>query len=384
MKKKICIVVAPSFVLYILYRNQMAYLQENGFEVTAIASPGEEHQLLRDQGIKTYEISIIREPSILQDLKSLAKLFWHFATHRYDIVHVSTPKAALLASIAARLTFHQNVIYTIRGRAYENFEGLKLKVFEFLECISCTLASEVISISKELGNDIVNKRLCPSRKMNIIGSGSGNGVDLNIFTPNKTLDYEARNLREKLGIPSDALVILSMGRIRREKGINELVRVFEKISEVEENVHLILQGHYEDVDPLCDDVMKTIKTRANIHHIHFNRNANVTYAASDILAFPSHREGFGNVALEASAMLLPIVSYNVIGCRESVSHNISGFLVEKENENDLFNKLLLLINDKNLRYKMGKMGRKRIEAEFKSEVVWNGLIEFYNQLKQRK
>ena len=216
--------------------------------------------------------------------------------------------------------------------------------------------------------------------MNIIGSGSGNGVDLNIFTRNKTLDYEARNLRKKLGISSDALVILSMGRIRREKGINELVRVFEKISEVEENVHLILQGHYEDVDPLCDDVMKTIKTRANIHHIHFNRSANVTYAASDILAFPSHREGFGNVALEASAMLLPIVSYNVIGCRESVSHNISGFLVEKENENDLFNKLLLLINDKNLRDKMGKMGRKRIEAEFKSEVVWDGLIEFYNQL----
>jgi glycosyltransferase involved in cell wall biosynthesis len=362
----------------------MAYLQENGFEVTALASPGEEHQLLRDQGIKTYEISITREPSILQDLKSLTKLFLHFTTHRYDIVHVSTPKAALIASIAARLSFHQNVLYTVRGRAYENFVGLKLKVFEFLERITCTLASEVISISKELGNDIVNKRLCPSRKMNIIGSGSGNGVDLNIFTPNKTLNYEARNLREKLGIPTDALIILSMGRIRREKGINELVRVFEKISEVKKNVHLVLQGHYEDVDPLCDDVMETIKTRVNIHHIHFNRSANVAYAASDILAFPSHREGFGNVALEASAMLLPIVSYDVIGCRESVSHNVSGFLVEKENENDLFNKLLLLINDKNLRDKMGKMGRKRIEAEFKSEVVWDGLIEFYNQLVQRK
>lgn len=380
MKKRICIVVAPSFVLYTLYRNQMVYLQENGFEVTAIASPGEEHQWLKNQGIKTYEISITREPSILRDLKSLTKLFLHFVTHRYDIVHVSTPKASLLASFAARLAFKRKVLYTLRGRAYENFAGRKLQAFECLERITCTLSTAVISISKEIGADIVNKKLCPISKMNVIGSGSGNGVDLNVFTRKEAVTNEAAMLRERLGISLDAIVILSIGRIRREKGINELVRVFEKMTQERKDIHLILQGDYEDIDPLYEDVIHSIRNCPNIHHITFNRQAEVAYAAADILAFPSHREGFGNVALEASAMKLPIVSCNVIGCRESVANNVSGILVEKENENELHDALLLLINDKNLRIKMGETGRNRIEREFKSEVVWDGLIDFYNQL----
>jgi glycosyltransferase involved in cell wall biosynthesis len=378
VKRKICIIVGPAFVLYILYRNQMSYLQENGFDITAIASAGEEHQWLRDQNIKTFEIPIIREPSFLRDIISLFKLILHFTFHRYDIVHVSTPKASLLGSIAARLTFHNTVIYTLRGRAYENYSGIKLKIFEKFEWLTCKLATKVISISKEMGADVVQKKLCPQTKMNVIGSGSSNGVDLNVFTRTPELIQVGIELRKKANIPENALIILSVGRIRSEKGINELVRVFNKIITKRDDIYLVLQGHYEEVDPLDDDVNETIESCAKIHHIHFNKNVSVAYAAADILAFPSHREGFGNVAIEASAMELPIVSYDVVGCRESVSDQVSGVLVEKENEHELYDALLLLINDKALREKMGKMGRERVEREFKSEVVWDGLIKFYN------
>lgn len=376
MKKiKICIIITDPINLFSLYRDQFKYLEAHGFDVTAIASTGMEHELLQKEGIKTKAIFMKKQPAPISDLVSSLKLIIFLIFHRFDIISISTPKASLLGGIAAFLTFHKNIIYTIRGRAYEHKKGIELKFYQTIEKFLCTISKKVFCISHELRDDFIQKKICKREKIFVIGAGSSNGVDLKRFTHTSELKQKALKLRKKLHIDESDVVILYSGRIRKDKGINELVLAFNKFKE--DSVHLVLQGKFEEIDPLDDSVMEIIKTHKRIHICEWGQMIEKYFEMADIFAFPSHREGFGNVAIEASAMGKPVVGFNVIGVRESIEDQVSGILVENINSEEYYLVLKKLVDNKNLREKLGLDGRKRIEKKFDSLYIWNELVNVY-------
>jgi len=379
-KKKICIVIGSAMNLNSLYKDQFKFLMDNGYEVTGIAPAGEEHNWLRQDGVKTKVIHLKRPPSPLHDLWSLLQLSWFFIFNRFDIVSISTPKASLIGALAASLTFQKKIMYTLRGRAYEMETGWKRKFYEAIEKFVCSVSAKVFCISHELKEDVVKRGICKKEKIFVIGSGSSNGVDLQRFNLSPKNMEKGNEEREKLGLREKDLLILYSGRIRKDKGINELVIAFNSLALTHENVFLLIQGKYDHFDSLTDEVMELINTHPRIFQEGWKRNIENFYAAADIFAFPSHREGFGNVALEASAMELPVIGFDVIGCRESIKDGVSGILMNEISAGQLEKGLLKLIKEPALRKELGEKGRYRIENEFESKIIWEELLNTYNQL----
>ena len=379
-KIKLCVVVTDPMNLWSLYREQFLYLQKNGFEITAIASSGVEHDKLKKMGVDSVSIDMQRAPSPFKDFISLLKLIKFFTLNRFDIVSVSTPKASLLASLAAFFTFQKNIIFTIRGRAYENKKGLSKKIFENIDKLICKLSDSVFSISHEIKDDFISKGLCKENKIFVIGSGSSNGVDLRKFTKTEDIIRKANSEKKALGINNDELCILYSGRIRKDKGIEELVNAFLLLEKEFDNIFMLIQGKEDSVDKINDNILNIINRHSKIYRADWSYEVENYFAMADIFAFPSYREGFGNVAIEASAMELPVVAFDVVGCRESIIDRKTGLLSKPFDVNDLYKNLKLLVEDKKLRDDLGQNGRGRVEKEFNSFYIWNELIKKYKEL----
>ncbi len=377
---RLCVAVQPSADLTLLYGKRWQYLMDQGFDCWAVASPGPEHDQLRSIGVKTRPITIERYPSPVRDMITLIRLWWFFLWHRFDIVHVGTPKGSFLAAWAAKLSFHRHVVYELLGRPYEHMTGMKRLIVSTCEKSVCWLADRVWPISRGLKDIIIAEGLCKAGKVHFTVARSNNGIDLERFTRTAEHLAEARRIREDLGIGEGDLAILYVGYLRREKGINELVAAFDQLAGRHENLHLMLQGTYEESDPLTDESLAKIESHPRIHLCPWRPEPAPVYAAADIFAFPTYREGFGNAALEAAAMELPVVSADSIGANEGVAHEQTGLLVTRADVDSLRDALERLIVDPELRRRFGQAGRKRIETDFQQQMVWDEVISMYRDV----
>ena len=379
-KKKMCVIIGSAMNLHSLYRDQFKFLMKNGYEITGIAPAGIEHEWLRNDDIKTKVILLKRKPSPILDLLSVIQLSWYLLFNRFDIISISTPKASLIGAIAAFVTFQKNIIYTQRGRVYENLTGLKRKFHETIERIKFRISRKVFCISMELREDFIANKYCSASKIFVINQGSSNGVDLKKFTLNDEIIHEGLVIRKKFKLKANDILILYSGRIRKDKGVNELIYAFLDLLKKHRNIYLMLQGQFEEFDPLNEDVKLAIEKNTKIFVEPWSKHVEKYFAAADIFAFPSHREGFGNVALEASAMELPVVGFNVMGCRESIKNGITGILVNQIDSAQLKIALENLIINPELRKRLGMNGRQRIEQEFDSRIIWNELLKIYDEM----
>jgi len=355
---------------------------DHGCALCAVTGSGpQEHESAHRAGMATHIVDIERYPHPVKDLVSLLRIWWFLCSNRFDVVHVSTPKASLLGAMAARLSGHARVVYLVRGRAYENMRGWRRAVMSTCEWVTCHLARRVVPICRELGQALVDKRLCPPGKMQFIGSGSDRGVDLEHFAPTAENKGAGLEVRRELGVGEEALVILSVGWLREEKGTNETVRAFVNLAKDYPHLHLFLLGDYEPSDPLDPEVITEIESNDRIHHLARREDPAPVFAAADMLAFPSYREGFGNVAIEASAMELPVVASDIMGCREAVLDGKTGLLVPLGDADSLAAALKQLIDDPSLRRTLATNGRRRVENEFRQELVFEGMRRLFLDLR---
>ncbi len=369
--KKICVIITSALSLK-LFRKQWTYWQDNGWDVSCIAGPGDkEHELVRGLGVKTHVVPFERLPSVFKDIYCLIKLWRFLLWNRYDVLHISTPKASFIASLAAFLSGHRRVYYLLRGRAYENMSGLKRKIMMLCEWITCHLSTVVVPICKEMGETVVKEGLCNKRKIRLVGSGSSAGVDLSIFSLTNEVRKKAEQIRNDNNVSKADIILLYVGWFRRDKGTNELISAFEKIVNSYDNVKLMLVGEFEPGDPLEENVINSIKNNPDIIHIPWQKDIAPYYVTADILVFPSYREGFGNVAIEASAMGIPVIASDISGCREAVVDGITGVLVPKQDIDGLVSAISKLISNKEQRLKLGECGRKRVQCDFSETVIFS-------------
>jgi len=367
--------------LELLLEGQLEFMQ-NHFDVVAISSDKEELKRLgKEKGYDTYHVEMTRQITPLSDLKAVFKLYKYFKREKPTIVHTHTPKAGIVGMMAAWLTGVPHRLHTVAGLPLMETTGVKRKVLNFVEKLTYRWATAVYPNSNVLYEFIVSENLAKPKKLKVIGQGSSNGIDTQYFNP--VLFTEARKtLRKELHIPEDSFVFVFVGRLVRDKGINELVKAFQKLnSQQETKSTLLLVGFLEtELDPLHPDVLEAIETDPNIIAVGYQQDVRPYLAASDALAFPSYREGFPNVVMQAGAMGLPTIATDINGCNEIVIPNINGLLIPPKNTETLKKAMQEMITNFYLYQQLQRNAREKITSRYERQDVWEALLAAYQAL----
>jgi glycosyltransferase involved in cell wall biosynthesis len=363
---------------------QASFMRAAGFAIHAIASPDPYLSTFRDkEGATVHPVPMTRAITPFADLLALWRLCRVLRRVRPDIVHAHTPKGGLLGMLAAYFCRAPVRIYHLRCLRYESAAGASRQLLRFCEWLTCLLAHRVISVSHSLRNIVIKEGLCGADKVTVLIGGSGNGVDATgRFKP---MEESVRlATRARLQIPPDALVIGFVGRLGRDKGIVELADAWKLLRESDSRLHLMFAGEVEAVNPVPPGTVAALRADPRVHFTGWDWNTPPLYAGMDVVALPTYREGFPNVALEAAAMALPIVATAVPGCVDAIQDGITGLLVPPRDPAALAAALHRYLVDPTTRARHGAAGRRRVLAEFRREAIWEAIAAEYRQLLARR
>ena len=387
MKKLIRITTVP-ISFKVLLKGQLRFMTSNGFDVKGVSSEGEElREIHENEGIVMEAINMSRKITPFQDLKSLWEMWNFLRKEKPQIVHTHTPKAGIIGMLAARLAGVPHRLHTVAGLPLMEATGIKRKILNFVEKLTYSSATRVYPNSKGLYDFILQNNFTQSNKLKIIANGSSNGINTAFFSPAQVSEIEKVALREKLNIQPDDFVFVFVGRIVSDKGINELIKAFSQLQTAENNeqigIKLLLVGGLEsDLDPLNPETLAEINQNRDIISVGFQQDVRPFFAISDALAFPSYREGFPNVVMQAGAMGLPSIVSDINGCNEIIVEGENGLIIPSKNVEKLKEKMLTLARDKNLYIKLKENSRRMIENRYEQSVVWKALLEEYEGLLQ--
>ncbi|WGH76980.1 glycosyltransferase family 4 protein [Tenacibaculum tangerinum] len=377
---KVLIAVSDSFCGNFI-RGQARYLKEKGNEVVLVSPKGAEvEKIVKSEGCKHIEVSFSREISIINDIKSFFKVIKILLKEKPSIVNAGNPKTGLLFTLAGVFFPSRRIVFTLRGVRSDTLKGVKKEIVRFTEFISCYLADKVIVISPSLFEHAVKIKILKIDKGILIGKGSSNGIDTSKFMLSERNVIKGKKLRDNLSLNQDDILIGFVGRIVRDKGVEELYEAFKIASEKEENLKLILAGPIEENDTISYKVLIEMKQNKNVYFLGKKEDVTEVFAAIDVLVLYSYREGFGNVVLEASSMKRPVIVSDIPGARDTVSDKKSGFLIPLNNIALLSESILIYARNPELRNMHGDYGEKRARKFFKSEVIWEGQLDLYKTL----
>lgn len=357
-----------------LCRNQLEFLDKNsGLDFTLICggSACDLDKLYKRNVGKVLYFPLYRKPNLVKDILCLIKLFFFFMFNRFDLIVYSTPKALLLSSIASFFTFQKNRLAIVQGRVYENKYGLKRKIFQILDKFTFIFSNKVVFVSESVMRRSIHEKLLTSNKAVLLDSGSFNGVDTDKFYPIE--NEQKKILRKKWNIPENDFVICTIGRICKDKGIIELKNIIEKNKFTDSK--FILVGRIED--ELSRNIIDNLKKKSNFSYIEYTLDVHEIFQLSDLHLFLSHREGFGNVAIEAASCGTPTFAYDIVGIKDSVKEGVSGKRFKfKETEEILYE----IEKFKNSNVKPYSECASWAKEKFQQEKVWDNYLKFYLNL----
>lgn len=376
---KILNVVNIFFTIPYFLGDQLKHFTNKGHEIHLVCSPSSQ---LRDyanlQGCRSKEILITRQFSVFKDFQSLWKLINYIKHNKFDIVCGHTPKAGMLAMIAAYLLGVKKRIYYRHGLVYETSHGLKKKIFIMCEKLASRCSTKVVCVSPYLFERSLLDNLTKKDKLIVLGKGSSAGVDTRErFNPHN-IDIEKKNsVRDGLHIPADAFVVGFVGRMVNDKGINELVAAFDLLKSKYTNLHLLLVGPMEVRDGLSIAIREQIQNDPKIHYAGLvSENIEYLYSIMDILVLPTHREGLGMVLIEAESMGIPVLAPSHTGSRDALIDGETGFYIEL-NPKSIMDKVEGYLENKVFLKEHGKNARKFAQTQFDQKLIWS---EFENKI----
>ena len=350
------------------------------YEVVALSSPGDTIPEIEErEGVRTIAIPMERHISPFKDIKSLFKIMKAIRKEKPTMVHSMTPKAGLLCMIAARLNRVPIRVHTFTGLVFPTSTGMKRKMLMLTDKITCACATHIIPEGEGVKNDLLNHGIT-KKPMKVLGYGNVRGVDMDYYSRRPEVIRASETIREK-----EKFTFLFVGRIVRDKGINELVAAFSKIHDKYPETRLILVGKYEDsLDPVSKETRKTIDEHDGISAVGLKHGIDLLayYAAADCYISPSYREGFPNTVLEAGALGLPSIVTDINGSREIIIEGENGTIIPSKDEHALYNAMERMMNDKKGLHEMASKARKLIGDRFEQQFVRKCLYEFYEECFQ--
>ena len=364
----------PKSVIFVT--GMLSELQKQ-YEVVLLSSPGQE----LDEAEKLYGVRGIRVPmerhiSLGHDLISLCRLIYIFMKEKPVMVHSMTPKAGLLCMIAAWLARVPVRVHTFTGLVFPTATGLKRKILMLTDRLTCACATHVIPEGEGVKNDLLRNGIT-KKPIKVLGYGNVRGIDMARFDRRPEVMAFAQKIRK-----DDVLTFVFVGRIVKDKGINELCQAIEMLSGIAP-VRLLLVGPYEDdLDPISQRSKNIIENNPSIEYLgsKYGDELLACYAASDCFVLPSYREGFPNTVLEAGAMGLPSIVTDINGSREIIVQGENGVIIPPRDADALYNVMLDLIRNKPARERMAGNARKMIASRFEQGFVRRCLMDYYDEI----
>ncbi len=354
-------------------------LQEKGYEIVSVSSPGKELVRLREMGVKTIEVPMERRISLFKDLKSLIKLIGVFRKEKPYMVHSMTPKAGMLCMLAGFLTRVPRRVHTFTGLVWPTSKGLKRRILMATDWITCACATHVIPEGKGVMNDLQNH--ITKKPMKVLGYGNIRGVDMEKFNRRPEVEELAKEIKKE-----NIFTFIFVGRIVGDKGINELASAFTDLKKKYDNIRLLLVGNFENnLDPLKPETIKTMNDNPYIEVLgpKYGDDLLAYYAASDCFVFPSYREGFPNTVMEAGAMGLPSIVTDINGSREIITDGKNGVIIPSKNTEALYQAMEEMITNTDKTKEYADNAREMIASRFERSFVCQCLYDFYDEIMKK-
>ena len=365
-----------------LIEGQLRYMNSY-YHVIGISAEKENlDKLGKSQQIEVFHVEMTRKITPVKDFLAVVKLFLYLLKVKPFIVHSHTPKAGIVGMFAAKLAGVPHRLHSVAGLPLLEKRGFTRKVLDFVEKLTYSCATKVYPNSFGLRDIIRQHHFCADSKLNVLANGSSNGINTSWFDPAHFTDCENDLVKKNLGIRPNDFVFVFVGRLVKDKGINELIAAFENLCGQFEDIRLLLVGDYEsDLDPLSLLTLSHIQSNPAIITTGFQNDVRGYFAISNALIFPTYREGFPNVVLQAGAMGLPCIVTDINGCNEIINDGENGLIIPVKDEYAIFDSMLRLYSDKNLYISLQKQARPIIVERYEQQLVWDAILQEYQNLK---
>ena len=359
----------------------LKHLTQEGFKCVAISSPNtkagepsasglsELEEYGRAEGVRTIAIPMERHISLVSDLKSLWRMYRVLRRERPDLVHSMTPKAGLMTMVAGWLAGVPRRVHTFTGLVWPTSTGFKRRVLMTTDRITCACATHIIPEGEGVKSDLLNHHIT-RKPLKVLGYGNVKGIDMSIFDP------------AAIEVPAhEGFTFVFVGRIVRDKGINELVAAFDRLHREHADCRLVLVGPSEDnLDPVSPATRSRIEQGDGIEAVGGQHEVRPFYAAADALVFPSYREGFPNVVIEAGAMGLPSIVTDINGSREIIIEGENGVIIPSKDEEALYLAMKRFVEHPDDVAAMAANARPLIASRFEQGYVRQCLYDFYHEI----
>lgn len=368
MAKKIVRTATIGWSLNLFCRGLLRELTDEGYEVVALTTPDDDLKELGErEGVRTIGVTMERHVSPFKDLISLVKLTRVLRKEKPDMVHSMTPKAGLLCMMAAKIAGVPIRLHTFTGLVWPTATGLSRKILMMTDRITAACATHIIPEGEGVKQDL--QRCITKKPMKVLGYGNVRGIDL---------DYWRRK-DEK--VDNGILTFVFVGRIVRDKGLNELVPAFVRLNQQYKDTRLLLVGPCEEhLDPVLPETMHMIETCESIESVGRQEDVRPFYEQSDVLVFPSYREGFPNVVIEAGAMGLPSIVTDINGSREIIENGKNGLIVPPRDEQALYEAMKWIVEYPEERDRMAMNARPMVASRYEQGFVRQCLKNYYKEI----
>ena len=362
--------------LEILLEGQPEFLDDHGLDVH-LASSGESPKRL--QNFKFYSIPFTRTINPLADLKTLLSIIKVLGIIRPQIVHSHTPKAGLISMLAGRICGTKIRLHTVAGLPQDTARGLTKTLLNITEFVTYWCAHKIYFNS--LRQMESQKKAYPvfRNKMHIILNGTSNGIDTNRFRPIE----QKTSLLKEYRLDQDVFTWMFIGRVHEDKGINELIEAFIKFEEeYNGKSQLVIVGGIDSARNSINQtwVERIQKSTPSIRFVGYQSNIPEWLSLAHALIFPSYREGFPNVPLQAACMGIPIIATDINGCNEIIIDGLNGYLVPTRDSDSIHVKMLKIFNSPELRTSMGKESLATVPKKYNRIDFHSALLKEYQNL----
>jgi glycosyltransferase involved in cell wall biosynthesis len=342
-----------------------------------VSSEGDMYELGKRFGVNVITLSSLkRKIDGFSDIISLFKIFRFIRKNGYNLVHTHSSKAGIIGRLAAKMARTPIVIHTIHGLPFHDYQNYFLnRLYVLIEKIGSHLSDKIITVTEKIVSDSLKKGISSKDKYKVVRSG----FDLSSFSQD---NFNCSEIRNKLGISSEDIVIGKIARFSELKGHKYLLEAVPKIISTNSNIKILLVGSGE-LENQIKDIVNSLNLQKNIIFTGLIEYEKIPEIISvlDILVHTSLLEGLARVIPQAYLLKKPVVSFDIDGASEVVLNNETGFLVEPKNSEQLAEAIITLSKDRKLRENFGENGYNLVRENWSQEKMVNDLELIYNQLR---